>query len=57
MATRLSDLESRVLYTHCYKHALNLAIQDVLKGVKVMEDTLDTVSDITKLIRSLPNVT
>ena len=48
VATRLTDLESRALYTHCYRHALNLAIQDVVKGVKVMEDTLDTVYEIKK---------
>lgn len=54
VATRLTDLESRALYTHCYGHALNLAIQDVVKGVKVMEDTLDTVYEITKLIRKSP---
>ena len=54
VATRLTDLESRALYTHCYGHALNLAIQDVVKGVKVMEDTLDTVYEITKLIKKSP---
>ena len=26
VATTLTDLESRALYTHCYEHALNLAI-------------------------------
>ena len=54
VATRLTDLESRALYTHCYGHALNLAIQDVVKGVKVMEDTLDTVYEITKLMKKSP---
>jgi len=54
VATRLTDLESRALYTHCYGHALNLAIQDLVKGVKVMEDTLDTVYEITKLIKKSP---
>ena len=33
---------------------MNLAIQDVVKGVKVMEDTLDTVYEITKLIKKSP---
>ena len=40
--TNWSGIQS-VLYTHCYGRALNLAIQDVVKGVKVMEDTLDTI--------------
>ncbi len=54
VATRLSALEPRALYTHCYGHALNLAIQDVIKGVKIMGDTLDTVYEITKLIKKSP---
>lgn len=56
VATTLTDLESRALYTHCYEHALNLAIQDVVKGVKVMEDTLDTVYEPTKLIKKSPKL-
>ena len=54
VATRITNLESRAPYTHCYGHALNLAIQDTVKGVKVMEDTLDTVYEITKLIKKSP---
>ena len=56
VATRLTDLKSRVLYTHYYEHALNLAIQDVVKSVKVMEDTLDTVYETTKLIKKPPKL-
>ena len=51
VATRITNLESRAPYTHCYGHALNLAIQDTVKGVKVMEDT---VYEITKLIKKSP---
>ena len=36
---------------------MNLATQDALKGIKFIEDTLDTVHEITKLINNLPNVT
>ena len=54
VATRLAALEPRALYTHCYGHALNLATQDALKGVKIMEETLDTVYEITKLIKKSP---
>ena len=56
VATTLTDLESRALYTHCYEHALNLAIQDEVKGVNVMEDTLDTVYETTKLIKKPPKL-
>ena len=54
VATRLLALEPRALYTHCYGHALNLAAQDALKSVKVMADALDTVYEITKLIKKSP---
>ena len=54
VATRITDLEPKALYTHCYGHALNLATQDALKGVKIMEDTLDTVYEITKTRKEVP---
>lgn len=41
-----SRLEQHAFYTHCYGHALNLACQNALKGIKVMEDTLNTVHEI-----------
>ena len=52
VATQIASLEHRALYTHCYGHALNLATQDALRGVKIMGDTLDTV--YTKLIKKSP---
>ena len=33
---------------------MNLATQDALRGVKIMGDTLDTVYEITKLIKKSP---
>ena len=54
VATKVSSLEPRALYTHCYGHALNLAVQDVIKGTKLMDDTLSTVYEITKLIKKSP---
>lgn len=44
VAAKLTGLESRALYTHCYGHALNLATRDTLKDIKVMEEALDTCS-------------
>ena len=54
VAAQITSLEHRALYTHCYGHALNLATQDALRGVKIMGDTLDTVYEITKLIKKSP---
>ena len=30
LAAKIITLESRALYTHCYGHALNLGVQDML---------------------------
>ena len=48
------DLEHWALYTHCYGHHLILAAQDSIKYIKIMEDTLDTTYEITKLIKKSP---
>lgn len=54
VSTQIAGSEPRALYTHCYGHALNLATQDAIKGVKLMADTLETVYEITKLIKKSP---
>ena len=40
--------------SHCYGHALNLAASDTVKKNKVLLDVLDTVFEITKLIKFSP---
>ena len=42
------------LCTHYHGHVLNLASQDYLNGVKLMQVTLDRVYEITKLIEKSP---
>ena len=54
VATQIQNIEPRALYTHCYGHTLNLACQDSVKNCILMKDTLDTVQDITKLIKKSP---
>ena len=44
-----TELEPKALYTYCYGHSLNLAIQDALKGLKITRDNMDTIYEITKL--------
>ena len=51
VAKRISDLETRAVYTHCYGHALNLAAADTLKQSKLMKDALDTTREKTKIIK------
>ena len=54
VAKRISELESRAIYTHCYGHALNLAASDSIKKSKIMKDALETTHEITKLIKYSP---
>ncbi|XP_041374138.1 zinc finger MYM-type protein 1-like [Gigantopelta aegis] len=51
VAVNISSRESRAVYTHCYGHALNLAVSDSVKGSKVMRDSLDSVYEMSKLIK------
>ena len=39
---------------YCYGHSLNLAASDALKQSKVMKDALETVHEVTKLIKFSP---
>ena len=54
VATTIQQQEPRALYTHCYGHALNLAVQDSVKNNAILRDTLDTVEEMTKLIKRSP---
>ncbi|XP_065192516.1 uncharacterized protein LOC135823598 [Sycon ciliatum] len=38
-------------YTHCYGHSLNLACQDMTWRVKPLTDSLDTVLELSKLLK------
>ena len=48
--------EYRALYTHCYGHDLNLAVQVAVKANVILRDTLDTTSieEMTKLVKKSP---
>lgn len=54
VATQLQAEEPRALLTHCYGHALNLAVGDAVKQSKVSQDALDVAYKISKLIRYSP---
>ena len=54
VAAIIAQEESRALYTHCYGHALNLAVADTVKQSKVCRDALDTAFEITRLIKFSP---
>ena len=54
VAQQLLQEETKVLYTHCYGHALNLACADTIKQVKLLKDALDTAYELVKLIKYSP---
>ena len=56
VATTIQQQEPRAPYTHCYGQALNLAVQDSVKNNAILRDALDTVEEMTKLIKKSPNV-
>ena len=52
--TKICAEEPRAIFIHCYGHALNLAAGDTIKGNKILRDTLDTTSEISKLLKFSP---
>ena len=37
VAVKIQELESRAVFTHCYVHALNLAVNDTITKVPKMK--------------------
>ena len=54
VARQLTNEEPRAILTHCYSHALNLAVGDIVKKSKFIRSCLDAVFEITKLIKKSP---
>ena len=54
VSTTILRKEHRALYSHCYGHALNLAVRDAVKTNVIYRDTLDTIEEMTKLIKISP---
>lgn len=54
VAAQIIAEEKCAVYTHCYAHALNLAVGDTIKKSKVCSDALDTAFEISKLIKFSP---
>ena len=42
------------MYTHCYAHALNLAVGNTIERSKVFSDALDVAFEIIKLVKFSP---
>jgi len=55
VATQILSEEPKAVYIHCMGHSLNLAVQDMVKGNKVLKDALDFSYELIKLIKKSPN--
>ena len=54
VATQIAKDEKHVMYTHCYAHALNLAVGNTIKRSKVCNNALDVAFGISKLVKFFP---
>ena len=54
VAKLILDEEPKALYTHCYGHALNLAVWDCVKQCSLMPSAFDVVAEISKLVKKSP---
>lgn len=54
VATVIKSLNSKCLYTHCYGHALNLAVGDSIRNVKLLSDTFGTIKEVCNLVKKSP---
>ena len=54
VATQIKNYEPRGTLTHCYGHALQLAVGDTPKGIKLLGNTLGTTYEISKLLKFSP---
>lgn len=51
LLTQILKEERRALFTHCYGHALNLAVSDTVCSIlKSCDDTVNATSEILKLL-------
>ena len=54
VAAKMQQIEPRAVFTHCYGHALNLSVNDTIKGCTTMKDCLDTCFELVKHIKFSP---
>ena len=54
VAKKFKEQNPKILYIHCYGHAVNLAVKDTCTKVRSMKDCFDIAREITKLIKDSP---
>ena len=51
VATRINEIKSHAYLTHCYGHALQLAVGDTIRAIKIMRGIRDAAVELNKLIK------
>ncbi len=54
VAALLRAEQPKAYFTHCYGHCLSLATSDMVKACPILKKMLDTVNEITKLVKYSP---
>ena len=54
VATQFKLENEKMLYSHCYGHALNLAIKDACDKVECLKEAFDSIREICKLVKKSP---
>ena len=54
VATIIKQDNPKCLLTHCYCHTLNLAVDDTVKSVPLLKETLEDAYELAKLVKYSP---
>ena len=54
VATVIKSINEKCLFTHCYGHALNLAVGDCIRNEKLLAETFDTIKEVCNLVKKSP---
>ena len=55
VAAKIKLLNDAALYTHCYGHALNLAMNDCIRNTKDLNDVWVMLKEICNLVKKSPS--
>ena len=55
VTTHIKRLNRKILYTHCYGHALNLAVNDCIRKVEVLKDSWVMMEEVCNLVKKSPS--
>ena len=55
VAAKIKLLNDAALYTHCYSHALNLAMNDCIRNTKDLNDSWVMLKEICNLVKKSPS--